>query len=44
MVHLFSKSKIVTDNDIVIVFIGACAFLVVMATMIVRLGYLTKLF
>ena len=40
----FSKSKIVTDNDKVLVFIGACAFLVVMATMIVRLGYLTKLF
>jgi len=40
----FSKSKIVTDSDKLIVFIGACAFLVLMGTMVVRSGYLTKIF
>jgi hypothetical protein len=34
----FTKSKIVTDSDKLIVFIGACTFLVLMATMLVRSG------
>ena len=40
----FSKSKIVTDSDKLVVFIGACVFLVLMATMVVRSGYLIKIF
>jgi hypothetical protein len=40
----FSKSKLVTDCDKLIVFIGACTFLVVVAAMVVRSGYLTKIF
>jgi len=40
----FTKSKIVTDSDKLIVFIEACTFLVVMATMVVRSGYLARIF
>jgi hypothetical protein len=32
----FSKSKLVTDSDKLIVFIGACAFLILVATMVVH--------
>jgi hypothetical protein len=40
----FTKSRIVTDSDKLIVFIGACTILILMATMAVRSGYFTKIF
>ncbi len=40
----FTKSKIVTDSDKFVVFMGCCAFLVVIAVMVVRSGYLMKVF
>ena len=40
----FVKSKIVTESDKLIVFIGACAFLLVIATMALRSGFLAKIF
>jgi len=40
----FTKSTIVTDSDKLIVFIGACTFLFLMAMMVVRSGYLTRIF
>ncbi len=40
----FAKSKIVTDSDRFIVFIGACTFLVLIGMMVVRSWYLPKVF
>jgi uncharacterized membrane protein YoaT (DUF817 family) len=40
----FSKSKMVTDSDKLIVFIGDCTLLVLMGTMVVRSGYLARIF